>query len=97
MLIGLNSLFSPLVQNRPLLWDTAVNFTSSHRSGNNVLNARSCPRFPMYFLIHVLCLRLLLENKIVLTATQLANIIQVQAIRTSSSAMLTYVGRVEGK
>ena len=52
------------------------------RSGNNVLNAPSCPRFPMYFLIHVLCLRLLLENKIVLTAAQLANITQMQAIRT---------------
>ena len=74
------------VQNRP------------SRSGNNVLNAPSCPRFPMYFLIHVLCLRLLLENKMVLTAAQLANITQVQAITTSSlSAMLTYVGRVEGK
>jgi len=60
------------VQNRPLLWDTAVNASEEEKD--------------------------LAWKEIVLTAAQLANITQVQAIRTSSSsAMLTYAGRVEGK
>ena len=81
------------VQNRPLLWDTAVNAPEEEI---DLAWKEIADSFGVAHGYNFITNFLLLD--VFSVPLNLANITQVQAIRTSSSsAMLTYVGRVEGK